>query len=257
VTEHPLWEYIRTYKALTSRQNSDLAMQAWMKAGVPAAEAAQWANLNYHPGECAHLRAQGITPMMAEAMEQAETEVADGPDALVLDRVAELLSSGMLIVDPSRVETYTDPEGPDREIITIWPEMVTMTSTDPRFASTVGRYIDSPELAAELDGAVRDLPGKSWFVVLADNGAAAGFCGAVDTGDTIEVETFWMRPAARGRGIGTRVLCAVIAAYPDRRLHAWCSASSRSLFERTGFQTVAQARPDEPVWWAEVQHDPV
>lgn len=97
-----LTDYLGTYRALASRQLDDLDIQAWMKAGVPADEAAAWANLNYYPSECADLRAQGVTPAMAEAMEDAETDVAGGPEALAMQRVDELLSRPDF-ADPAKV----------------------------------------------------------------------------------------------------------------------------------------------------------
>jgi ribosomal protein S18 acetylase RimI-like enzyme len=248
--------YLATFRALIDRPTGPVEAGEWWRAGVPVEEAAAWATLNYRPGEAAPLRAQGVTPDEAAVMESAEAAVAGGSDALALDRVAALHGSGMF-VDPVRVERRPDPDDPEREVITIWPEIISITSEDPRFSATVGPYLGSTELAAELDGPVRDLPGKRWWVVLDDAGVAVGFCGAIDAGDeqSLEIETFWIHPATRGRGIGGRLLGQVIAAYPGRRLHAWCSAGSRRLFERAGFQILQEAPADAPVWWAEVERD--
>lgn len=128
--------------------------------------------------------------------------------------------------------------------------IIRLTGADETFATTVGPYIGSAVLAEELDAAVADRPGKAWSVALDEGGACIGFCGAVD-GDRVEVETLWVHPAARGRGIGRLLLADALSAYPGRQMHAWCSAASRPLFVEAGFR-VLQVGVNNGHWWAEV-----
>lgn len=116
-----LTDYLDAYRASATRQLADLEIQAWMKARVPADEAAAWANLNYYPGECADLRAQGITPAMAAAMEDAETDVAGGEELRAMQVVDQLHATGLL-ADPSHVVQQVDPDDPNHIIVTIRPE---------------------------------------------------------------------------------------------------------------------------------------
>ncbi len=127
--------------------------------------------------------------------------------------------------------------------------IIRLTGADEAFAATVGPYIGSAALAEELDAIVADRPGKAWSVAL-DGGTCVGFCGAVD-GDPVEIETFWVDPAARGRGIGRLLLADALSAYPGRQVHAWCSAASRPLFAEAGFR-VLQVGVNNGHWWAEV-----
>ena len=80
-----LADYVATYRA-TARQLATLPIIGqWRQAGVPADEAAQWANRGYLPAEAEPMIADGVSPDLVQAV---ETAICDDPlelAALTLD----------------------------------------------------------------------------------------------------------------------------------------------------------------------------
>lgn len=90
----------------------------WYRMGVPADEAAAWANLGFYPGEAApHIEA-GITAQTYREMEDYATQQAGGQEALAAMRLAELLGTGALL-GPDDVVIVQDPTNPGVEIIAL------------------------------------------------------------------------------------------------------------------------------------------
>jgi hypothetical protein len=93
--------YAETYMAAATQLATYRIARQWMEAGIPAQDAAAWANLGYLPAEAAKLIAQGIGPQMADAVDEAAEAADGGPDghlrAGVL-RLAEQMPG--LIIDP-------------------------------------------------------------------------------------------------------------------------------------------------------------
>jgi GNAT superfamily N-acetyltransferase len=80
--------------------------------------------------------------------------------------------------------------------------------------------------------------------------APAGIAGGFETGPgTIELVSMWVRPQARGSGIGQALVEAVVGWARDRgasRVHLWVTESNghaRLLYERCGFRPTAERQP--------------
>jgi ribosomal protein S18 acetylase RimI-like enzyme len=78
------------------------------------------------------------------------------------------------------------------------------------------------------------------FVVRDASGAPVGFTTLAATGDGAEIEQLYVSPAARGSGIGGRLVEAAL--FAGGRTAGWVVADdeglARSLYERLGFETV-------------------
>jgi len=115
------------------------------------------------------------------------------------------------------------------------------------FASTYER-----EAAfAEADWQRRIAGGGNFLAYAPDLGAApAGIVGGFETGPgTIELVSLWVRPQARGHGIGQALVQAVIGWARARgisRVHLWVAENNdhaRLLYERCGFSPTAERQP--------------
>lgn len=96
-----LREYTTVYMDNARQLATHPLAREWMEAGVPAEEAAQWANLGYLPGEAAGHIAAGRTPAEVPVTEAAE-DAADGGetrqalDEYALTEAAEIAAAGGL-----------------------------------------------------------------------------------------------------------------------------------------------------------------
>lgn len=80
-----LADYVTAYRA-TARQLAALPIIGrWRAAGVDPQTAAGWANKGYLPDEAAPLIADGVTPDLVEAVEDAICDTPDELAALTLD----------------------------------------------------------------------------------------------------------------------------------------------------------------------------
>lgn len=97
-------EFVKEFREAAHRLNTYAIAGQWMRLAettptLTAQEAAAWADLNFLPGEAAPLIAQGVTPDMVAAMEDAETTVDGGPEAHLRAAVLRLAEQGV-IIDP-------------------------------------------------------------------------------------------------------------------------------------------------------------
>ncbi|WP_229398096.1 hypothetical protein [Micromonospora okii] len=112
--------YWDTYSPKVDKFRDLRIARRWMESGVPAPEAAAWANLGFLPEEAAPLIADGITADTVEETERHAAQAVGGPEALAALRVAELTGTGAL-VGPDDLIRVVDPLDPTREIITVRP----------------------------------------------------------------------------------------------------------------------------------------
>jgi ribosomal protein S18 acetylase RimI-like enzyme len=115
------------------------------------------------------------------------------------------------------------------------------------FASTYER--EAPFTEADWQ---RRIDGGGSFLAYAPElgSAPAGIAGGFETGPgTIELVSMWVRPQARGRGIGQALVEAVVGwarARGASRVHLWVTESNghaRLLYERCGFRPTAERQP--------------
>ncbi|HTT00280.1 MAG TPA: GNAT family N-acetyltransferase [Streptosporangiaceae bacterium] len=119
---------------------------------------------------------------------------------------------------------------------------------DPQaFASTYER-----EAAfAEADWQRRIARGGSFLAYAPELGPApAGIAGGFESAPgTVELVSMWVRPQARGRGLGQALVGAVIGWARARgavRVHLWVAENNdnaRLLYERCGFRPTAERQP--------------
>lgn len=103
-----------------------------------------------------------------------------------------------------------------------------------------------PAASVSADPAELSPPRGAFLVVRDDDGAAIG-CGGVKLldADTAEIKRMWLAPAARGRGLGRRLLEALEEAArglgaTEGRLDTNATLESAlALYERAGWQRVA------------------
>jgi hypothetical protein len=96
--------YVEEFRATARQLNSHRYAREWMEAGVPAADAAAWANLGYMPDEAEALIAAGRTPDQVAVTEAAEEAVAGGRDELLRHRLRNL--GPQIIIDPDVADRY-------------------------------------------------------------------------------------------------------------------------------------------------------
>ena len=115
------------------------------------------------------------------------------------------------------------------------------------FASTYER-----EAAfAEADWQRRIAGGGNFLAYAPELGVApVGIAGGFETGPgTIELVSLWVRPEARGHGIGQALVQAVVGWARSRgisRIHLWVAENNdhaRLLYERCGFSPTAERQP--------------
>jgi len=115
------------------------------------------------------------------------------------------------------------------------------------FASTYER-----EAAfAEADWQRRIAGGGNFLAYAPELGAApAGIAGGFEARPgTIELVSLWVRPQARGHGIGQALVQAVVSWARSRgisRVHLWVAENNdhaRLLYERCGFSPTAERQP--------------
>ena len=115
------------------------------------------------------------------------------------------------------------------------------------FASTYEREI----AFTEADWQRRIAGGGSFLAYAPELGRApAGIAGGFETGPgTIELVSLWVRPPARGRGIGQALVEAVVGwarARGASRVHLWVTETNghaRLLYERCGLRPTGERQP--------------
>jgi GNAT superfamily N-acetyltransferase len=115
------------------------------------------------------------------------------------------------------------------------------------FASTYEREVTF----AEADWQRRITGGGNFLAYAPGLGhAPAGIVGGFETEPgTIELVSLWVRPGARGHGIGQVLVQAVVdwaRAKGAARVHLWVAEPNRTarlLYERCGFRPTAERQP--------------
>jgi len=115
------------------------------------------------------------------------------------------------------------------------------------FASTYEREV----AFTEADWQRRIARGGSFLAYVPELGTApAGMAGGFEAGPgTIELVSMWVRPQARGHGIGQALVQAVVGwarARGASRVHLWVTENNghaRLLYERCGFRPTAERQP--------------
>ena len=93
-------------------------------------------------------------------------------------------------------------------------------------------------------------PGRvTFFARLPDAEEPAGLGGAMEEDDTAEVVSMWVRPGARGRGVGAALVGAAAdwaKARDHETLYLWVTETNtpaRVLYERCGFTPTGEHQP--------------
>jgi GNAT superfamily N-acetyltransferase len=115
------------------------------------------------------------------------------------------------------------------------------------FASTYEREV----VFTEADWQRRIAGGGSFLAYLPERDTApAGIAGGFETEPgTIELVSMWVRPQARGQGVGQVLVEAVVGwarARGASRVHLWVTETNsraRLLYERCGFRPTAERQP--------------
>lgn len=116
------------------------------------------------------------------------------------------------------------------------------------FGSTFGEWKEASESRWRRR---LDLPDALNLIAELD-ASAAGMAGGVpgDRPGTAELVSMWVDPAARGRGVGDRLVESIAAWARDRAAELWLAvvpgnAPAIALYERHGFQVVDE--PGDPL----------
>lgn len=96
--------YIDEFRAHARQLRDHRTAREWMEMGVPATDAARWANLGYTPAEAEPLIRAGRKPTDEAVIEAAEEAVAGGRDELLRHRLHNLGPN--IIVDPDVADRY-------------------------------------------------------------------------------------------------------------------------------------------------------
>jgi GNAT superfamily N-acetyltransferase len=94
------------------------------------------------------------------------------------------------------------------------------------------------------------LPGAGEAAEKSEASAPGGLAGGYQAGPgTVELISMYVRPSARGRGVGEALVAAVIGWAGPRRassVHLWVTetnAPARALYERCGFTLTGERQP--------------
>jgi len=89
----------------------------------------------------------------------------------------------------------------------------------------------------------------TFFAYAADLSEPAGLAGVYEEDGAAELVSMWVRPGARGRGVGGALVAAVAGWARDHghdTVYLWVTESNepaRRLYERCGFATTGQRQP--------------
>jgi hypothetical protein len=197
-------------------------------------QAARWANTGHLPGEAAPLIRAGVTPEIADEMDQLAIDIAGGPEAHAMDVIDRLAADGAL-VNPSRVRWREDPDDPTHIIVDITPRVTRSPKPPPTPALEAPMAHDYQYIAAQvlrhgeqwytdLLGRIRqdqalvtamwqdaeghpdelDVPDTYWSVTILDDGTPAAWAAATVLDDgTIKSHSNYEVREHRGRGLYT------------------------------------------------------
>jgi GNAT superfamily N-acetyltransferase len=114
------------------------------------------------------------------------------------------------------------------------PEMIRLTSKDPRFYPLLGPYLARRDVARELGGRPWDDPGKQWWAVTAAD-EAAGFAAAVAGPDQVWLCSAYVLPSWRGQGLHSILVAARLGSFPGSVLEAVCTPAGLRAYRSAGF----------------------
>jgi GNAT superfamily N-acetyltransferase len=129
----------------------------------------------------------------------------------------------------------------------LWRDLrhVVLAADPEAFGSTLNRE----RAFTEADWRRRVGHGRAFVAWLADRPVGMGGCVPETTGSW-SVVAMWVDPAARGLGIGRRVLARLIeAAPPDAEVELWVAdgnPAARALYAKAGFVGTGEVAPLRP-----------
>ena len=114
------------------------------------------------------------------------------------------------------------------------------------FGSTYAR--EAPFTEEQWRGRISDRS-VTFFAYAADLAEPAGLAGVHEKDGTAELVSMWVRPNARGRGVGQALVAAAAGWATDHghdSMYLWVTESNdaaRGLYERCGFTATGQRQP--------------
>jgi GNAT superfamily N-acetyltransferase len=114
------------------------------------------------------------------------------------------------------------------------------------FGSTYAR--EAPFTEEQWRGRISERP-VTFFAYAADLAEPAGLAGVYEEDGAADLVSMWVRPGARGRGVGQALVAAAAGWARDHghdTLHLWVTESNESarrLYERCGFAATGQRQP--------------
>lgn len=123
-------EFIQQFRAQAAQLHSYAIAGDWMRLAerlasqgitLTSEQAALWATSGYLPSEAEPLIRDGMHPNAAAEMDRLSTDLAGGSDQRAAQRIDDLVRGGV-VVNPSRVRWYEDPDDPAHVIVRITPE---------------------------------------------------------------------------------------------------------------------------------------
>jgi ribosomal protein S18 acetylase RimI-like enzyme len=125
--------------------------------------------------------------------------------------------------------------------------LAALSEAPQAFGSSYPR--EAPFTEDQWRGRVRSERSVTFFAEAADEAAPAGLAGVYVKDGAAELVSMWVRPSARGLGVG-QALVAAAADWAKARehdaLYLWvteANAAARGLYERCGFTATGRRQP--------------
>lgn len=116
--------------------------------------------------------------------------------------------------------------------------------------SAFGSTYEREAASGEPDWLRRIARGGTFLAYLPESGEPVGLIGGYpETADVVELVSMYVRPKARGRGVGEALVATVFGWAQDRgakTVHLWVTESNahaRALYERCGFGLTGERQP--------------
>jgi ribosomal protein S18 acetylase RimI-like enzyme len=112
-----------------------------------------------------------------------------------------------------------------------------LRNQDADFYLTLGPFLSRRAIVKEQGAPIWDDDAKIWFMA-EDKGVVLGFAALIVRGTRAEITSLYVRPIARRRGVGRRLLQEILRITPDAvsTFQAMATAMSRPAFVELGFR---------------------